>query len=75
MCRGGYRISKTKGGGGIRAHARDVVSLFMKFGGPPKGGRGLLTPPPPPVSALDVHVYMLLILLLDYIVPVDVPLV
>ena len=34
-----------KGGGGFLgncfcAHARNVISLFMKFGGPPKGGGG-----------------------------------
>ena len=39
--------------GCISAHARDVFSLFMKFGGPPskkKGGGGGV-PDPPPGSA------------------------
>ena len=45
-------------GGGLRnckvlkcgpfAHARDVFSLFMKFGGPPKGGGGADPQDPPP---------------------------
>ena len=54
--RGGYRISERGGGGGvrvtvstkmqaIRAHVRDVFSLFMKFGGPQKNeGGGVLSP-------------------------------
>ena len=35
----------------IRAHARDVFPLFMKFGGPPKGGGPDPQDPPPPGSA------------------------
>ena len=31
----------------IRVHACDVFSLFMKFGGPPKGGLDPQDPPPP----------------------------
>ena len=63
-----------KGGGGgglcnwskiwqIRAYARHVFSLFMKFGGPLKGGGGGLTPmTPPPTPArigpcYDCHQY------------------
>ena len=51
--RGRYRISEW-GEVGVLKHtdAGDVFSLFMKFGGPPKGGRGVLDPwiPPPPLD-------------------------
>ena len=38
--------------GHIRSHARNVFSVFMKFGGPPKGkgGGGQDRTPPPPGS-------------------------
>ena len=58
IVRGRCRILE-RGGGGctkmrpIRAHARNVFSLLMKFGGPPKWGRSSPLGPPPPGSAPD----------------------
>ena len=37
----------------IRTHARDVFSLFMKFGGPPKGEGGGPDPQDSPPPRLD----------------------
>ena len=34
----------------FRVHSRNVFSLFMKFGGPQKGGGGVLTPRIPPLD-------------------------
>ena len=42
-----YRISEWGEVGVLKhTHAGDVFSLFMKFGGPPKGGRGWGGPGP-----------------------------
>ena len=62
LSRGRYRISERGGSGKmlstktrhIRAHARDALSLFIKFGGPLKkgGGGGVLSPKTPHGFAL-----------------------